>query len=175
MDLSRLPRSRILEEHVFRFTKPKFSSPDQAISGIGGFQASSRYGVEGQHRLFYASFDEVTALHEAFRKGRFSNLPKRCLLPLVLLSLKVTNLEVIDLTLSEVQRVTGISEDTLVADWNLTEKSPTQEIGIAAFEQGVMGLIVPSAAQPGSKNLVIFPELLESPNQVICTSVVSWT
>ena len=39
-------------------------------------------------------------------------------------------------------------------------ESITQAIGRIAHSEGLQGLLVPSAAVPGEKNLVVFPDLL---------------
>jgi hypothetical protein len=70
---------------------------------------------------------------------------------------------VLDLTLSEVQKLMSITAASMVMgshDLNPIE-SITQAIGRLAFSEGYEGLLVPSAARLGHKNIVVFPARLK--------------
>lgn len=175
MNFSALPRIHLPEAYVYRFTRPEFSGPTAAVSGEGGMKAPGRYSRPGIARVLYASFDERTAFEESLRLAQFLNIPIHRMPPLVWLSLKVARLDVIDLTDPEVSEALGVSPGELISDWRNTDPSSTQEIGVSASQSGVMALITPSAAAPARRNLVIFPENLQHPDQVECVTPVSWT
>ncbi|HVS18142.1 MAG TPA: RES family NAD+ phosphorylase [Planctomycetota bacterium] len=76
-----------------------------------------------------------------------------------------TSFDALDLTAAEVVEAHALDLDALAADpWWRTQgagrDSLTQAVARAAFEAGLEGLIVPSAAVAGALNLAVFPDRL---------------
>lgn len=85
----------------------------------------------------------------------------RALGPFVLASVAVDLQRVLDLTDQAVlHRLDLPPEDLVGPDW-----APTQELGRLARQAGFEGLLVPSAAAPGT-NLVLFPDRLDPASSV---------
>ncbi|GIU84517.1 MAG: hypothetical protein KatS3mg008_1292 [Acidimicrobiales bacterium] len=72
------------------------------------------------------------------------------------MKIEVTHLEVIDF---DNARSFGISPDELVGD----DWKPCQDLARRLREEGVPGLVVPSAALPGTRNIVLFGPRVASP------------
>lgn len=75
---------------------------------------------------------------------------------------------VLDLTDSEVLRKTAIAASSLTG----SDLTATRRIAAEAREQGYEALLVPSAAAPESKNLVIFLDRVPAPPIVLSSKPV---
>lgn len=87
-------------------------------------------------------------------------------MPRVFVAIEMKLKRVVDLRESNVRQRLHVSNDTMTSiDWRKEVKAGhlpvTQAIGQAAFEAGVEGLIVPSAAQSDGFNVLAFPKNLK--------------
>ena len=131
----------------------------------GSLGAGGRYNVPGEFGALYASLEPETAATEIAR-----GLKRRGVDPRSypegdwwVYRVEVSLESVLDLTNSETLRELGVTEEQLTGDSLLI----TREIARQARGLGFQGLLVPSAARKGAKNLVIFADrLTESPRVV---------
>jgi RES domain-containing protein len=82
-------------------------------------------------------------------------------MPRTFVALEVVLSEVLDLTVGENRRLLGVSKKKMTdADWRAEMCNGivpiTNQIAQAAFDTGLEGLLVPSAATSGATNLVCF-------------------
>lgn len=129
---------------------------DRALSTEGSVLYGGRYNPKDAFGALYCSEKPATCIAEV-RKATAG----RTLSAFVLVSVTVELQRVLDLTDHAVLQRLGLrSEDLIAPDW-----APTQELGRLAREAGFEGLLVPSAAAPGT-NLVLFPDYLASASSV---------
>ena len=115
----------------------------------------------GLFRTVYLSLEMSTAVEEFLAQNRRLGLPDAQSLPLVITASRAVVPRLLDLTLGKVRSILRVSEARMVSEpHGLGPESITQAIGRIAHSEGLQGLLVPSAAVPGEKNLVVFPELL---------------
>jgi hypothetical protein len=102
-------------------------------------------------------------LAEAFASYRLYGLPVELALPRTFVAVTTTVNGVVDLCDAGIRRSLALSRAALLeVDWRIEGEqgrlSPSQIVGKAAYEAGLEGLIVPSAADPvHGRNLVLFP------------------
>ena len=137
-----------------------------ALSSIGSLQKGGRYNLPQAFEALYLAEDPITALLEveAISKAgtqlRFFVKP-----PLVVLSLYYQISTILDLTNPDNQSALGTNLQELTGNWLLMsmrgEAAPTQTLGEAAYSlQSIEALKVPSARDPNTYNLVVFPDRL---------------
>lgn len=93
-------------------------------------------------------------------------LPVESAMPRVLVAVSANLRRVLDLADGAVQTTIGVSRRRLVSEpWRQIratgEEALTQAIGRIGHDRGLEGLLVPSAARPGGKNLIVFPANLD--------------
>jgi RES domain-containing protein len=153
-----------LSATVFRFINPKFSKPEDVVSGGGGLVANGRWHCKGNFRISYTSLSPETALAESLAHVRYYNLPEKSALPKVLVSLSADLKNVLLLTDGKLRQKLKFSEAAMkTTDWRADNRrgaeSLTQAWGWAIQQAGFDGLLVPSAAGSG-QNLLIYQENL---------------
>lgn len=144
-----LPRS-FLSLTVFRVVREGLDP----LATTGSLKAGGRFNPPNEFGALYTSLDAKTAAQdvarglrarsidpEQFPEGTWWNY-----------ELEVKLETVLDLTDQDVLQKSGISENSLTG----SDLNATRQIGAEARERGYEALIVPSAAVPSSKNLVIF-------------------
>jgi RES domain-containing protein len=109
----------------------------------------------------YGSFTPETAMAETLAYSRYFGLPPQAAMPRTFVAVSVRLACVFDLTIGEHRRLLRVSERRMLeTDWReelRQGKTPlTHEVAQAAFNAGFEGLIVPSAAAPRGRNLVVF-------------------
>lgn len=131
---------------------------------VGRFNAGTPESPSFQ--ILYLAEDFVSALFEVGAllgdRDRPINNPRLRTVPL-LLSLQVILHHVADLTDQTQQRLIGTTEQELTGLWNRYDvgDAPTQRLGKVLFDRpDLEGFLAPSAAQPGARNLIVFPEKL---------------
>ena len=150
---------------AYRTVGPKYSRPDEIISGVGAKLGGGRWNPVGAFNAVYAATTPETATAETFAHNRHYGIPDYEALPRVMVALDARPGRVLDLTAAPVRRAMGLSVTRLLGeDWRREQDrgraALTQAAGRAGFEAGFDGLLVPSHAARGGVNLVILPERL---------------
>lgn len=145
---------------LFRSTVPKYANTLDLLTGEGSRCAGGRWNPVGIATL-YGSMSPEAAMAEALAHIRYYGLPAHSVMPRTFVAVKVELAQVLDLTDGKIRQSLGVSKNHMVrADWRADMQSSrvpvTQSLGQAAFEAGLEGLLVPSAAATGEANLVCF-------------------
>jgi len=144
-----LPRTA-LSITVFRVVRAGLDP--QATTG--SLKAGGRFNPPNEFGALYTSVDPRTAAQEVARGLRTRGIdpdqfPEGAWW---VYELEVRLKSVLDLTAPDVLQKSGISESSLTG----SDVNATRRIAAEAREQGYQALLVPSAAAPGSRNLVVF-------------------
>lgn len=151
---------------VFRVIHIKYAKT--ALSAIGSFRKGGRYNLAQSFSALYLSADPVTSLLEVeaiVKAGtQIISIPKP---PLVVLSIYYQLISILDLTDFDNQRILGTNLQEITGNWVLMNAqgqiAPTQILGEAAYNlQTIEALKVPSARDPNSYNLIVFPDRLSA-------------
>ena len=159
-----------LQGLAFRLILARYAAT--ALSSIGSLRAGGRYNMRGEFEALYLASSPVTALREvealvATTEGlRGVKGPPR-----ILLSIDYELEAVVDLTQPTAQQLLGSSLAELSAPWRTLNAAgtiaPTQLLGSVVHELAVIeALRVPSARDPSTDNVVIFPDRLRSTSTV---------
>jgi RES domain-containing protein len=137
-----------------------------ALSSIGSIKKGGRYNQKGDFEALYLEESPITALQEV----NIIKLTDAALFsvkssPRILLSIEITLHALLDLTDPGVQSELQTSLQELTGSWIAMnaagEVAPTQQLGQTAYDQGAIeALRVPSAQDPRTANLVVFPDRL---------------
>src|SRR5262249_20043603 len=116
-------------------------------------------------RAVYLSLSPETALAESLSHSRRFGLAIRDAMPKTLNAVVAEFSHILDLTSATVRSRLRLSLRRMLEErwWDLEandREAVTQAVGRAAYEIGFEGLLVPSAADPGSLGLVYFPDRL---------------
>jgi RES domain-containing protein len=154
---------------VYRSTSPKYAGRDDLITGAGAKANGGRWNPPGSFHTIYASLDPETALAEALAHFRRFGFPIRSAMPRIFAALQVKLNRVLDLRLGTVRSTLRVSTARLFAEewWKKQERGQealTQAIGRVAWEAGLEGMLVPSAAHRAGSNLIVFPANIHSPS-----------
>lgn len=137
-----------------------------ALSSIGSLRKGGRYNLAQRFSALYLTASPVTALLEVeaiVKAGtQFISLAKP---PLIVLSIYYQLNSILDLTNLDNQIALGTNLQELTGNWLLMNAqgqiAPTQILGETAYNlQNIEALKVPSARDPNTYNLVIFPDRL---------------
>ena len=93
-------------------------------------------------------------------------LPDHKSLPMVMAWIKVKTANLLDVTDADIAAVTNPFLATDKIHWRAIQdrrEAVSQAIGRAIQEVCFSGLIAPSQASPGSRNIIIFPRKLKAP------------
>lgn len=117
----------------------------------------------GSGPAVYASLDPETALAESLTAHRRYNWADRDAMPRTLNAVTCQFQRILNLTMGSVRQRLGVSAERMLQEqwWERQEHDEevlTQAIGRIAWELGLEGLLVPSAARRGGLNLVLFPD-----------------
>ena len=130
------------------------------LATTGSFKAGGRFNPPNELGALYTSLDGTTAVKEVAR-----GLRQRGVDPdqfpegtWWVYERKLELKSVLDLTDPVVLQKIGIPPSSLTG----SDLTTTREIAAAARERGYEGLLVPSAAVPGSKNVAIFTDKLSA-------------
>ena len=163
--VQRLP-TQPLEGVAFRLILARYAAT--ALSSIGSLRTGGRYNVRGRFEALYLASSPVTALREVealveTAEGlRGVKGPPR-----ILLSVDYRLQTVVDLTNAAMHEALGTTVNELCAPWrplNATgQVAPTQLLGEVIHDDGrIEALRVPSARDPLTDNLVVFPDRLRA-------------
>jgi len=167
------------EGGLFRFINPLFSRASNIIDGTGALHAAGRWNLTGVARLSYTSTEPHTALAEALAHVRYYQLPISKALPRVLVALRLNAMRVLDLRDGNIRRGLILSESTITRlDWRAQNQNGseavTQAWGGAFAKAGFEAVIVPSAADRGGANVLVFTENLQPGSHFKVESEVKW-
>jgi RES domain-containing protein len=145
----------------YRCTEPQFA--EQIVSGLGSQLHGARWTPKNSFPTVYLCDSVEAALQEYLARARRMRLPDHKSLPMVMAWVKVKAANLLDTTDDEVAEVVN---PLLTADkihWRAIQdrrEAVSQAIGRAIHEVCFSGLIAPSQALPGTRNIVIFPKKL---------------
>lgn len=152
---------------LFRFVDPRFTSAAQIASGEGARHAAGRWHPPGGTMLLsYTALRHETALAETLAHSRYFALPVSTALPRVLVSLNLSAGRVLDPREGPLRRRLRLSLKTIChCDWRRDnqrgEEAGTQAWGVVFEAAGFEAVIVPSGAERGGVNALVFPANLQ--------------
>jgi RES domain-containing protein len=156
-------RARAWAGIVYRSSSVPYANRDDLLTGEGSRQHATRWCRAQVCRIVYASLDVRTAIDEGIAHYRYYGHADAEGLPRVLAAAQVSLQRVLDLTQNATRRALGVTKEQLVGeDWRACnqrgEEALPQAIGRLAWDSVWWeGLLVPSAANPGGINLLVFP------------------
>jgi RES domain-containing protein len=120
----------------------------------------------------YASLEIATATEEALAHHRYFGFPEETALPRVMVAIRTNLQRVLNLADPKPRRSLGVNRGRLVGeDWRALNtrgrEALTQAVGRLAWEAGWEGLLVPSSADAGGVNLVVFPGNVVPPDSYL--------
>ena len=137
--------SRRFEGTVYRICVAVFGN--SLLSMRGALECGGRYNIRNYFGCLYASLDAQSARLEM---KRYFTVPPQ--LGFVEAAVPLRLSRVVDLSSELLLRKAGVHQRDLVD----SSYAITQEFGLRAWQAGVEGLLVPSAADPHGKNLAVF-------------------
>jgi RES domain-containing protein len=142
------------------------------LNGVGSLRNGVRWTPPGSFATVYAADSPETALAEVLNHYRYYGLPLSASMPRTFVAIEVGLGFLLDLTTGPIRRRLGVSLRRMVEeDWRREQsegrEALTQAIGRSAFESGYEGLIVPSAARRGAKNLLVFPDRVRASSRLV--------
>ena len=179
--LGALGRSKdvTFDGELFRFVNPAYSTSADIVNGMGAQYAAGRWNLAGPIRLSYTATAPMTALGEALSNVRYYHLPEAKAMPRVVVALQLKARRVLDLRDGKVRNMLRLSEKTIrMLDWRAENQSGkeavTQAWGHAFSAAGFEAVIVPSAADGGGANLLVFPQNLQPGSLFEVKDEVKW-
>lgn len=152
-----------LEQTFYRVIHAKYATT--ALSAVGSYRFGGRYNPAGTFEVLYLADNPVTALEEVEAllrtDGDLSGIKGP---PRIVLSVECTLQHVIRLDEAVLQAL-NLTLDDVTAPWRESlrrgQTPVTHEVGRISFERGdVEALLVPSAKNPVTQNLAVFPDSL---------------
>jgi RES domain-containing protein len=151
---------------LIRIVGITYANTDDLVSGVGSLKHGGRYNPKGGFRAVYGSleFDTATAELLAHHRRQGRPDPDADVFPIAAVSLEAEVERLLDLTDVTVRRAMKVSLKDLRGEWQDTQdfgrEALTQAIGRLARAAGFQGLLAPSAARPGGRNVVLFLDRL---------------
>lgn len=139
------------------------------LSVTGSQKAGGRYNIAGEGAL-YASFTPVTASSEVARGLKLRGVDPRSFPPETwwVYEIEVSMETVLDLTNPATLARLGVTEEHLAGE----DLAIPRAVATHARQMGCQGLIVPSAARTGERNLVVFIDRLTEPLRVVSSESI---
>src|SRR5947208_591744 len=165
-------KGKPLSAVCYRCTEPQFAG--QIISGLGSQLHGARWTPKNSFPTVYLCETVETALQEYLARARRMRLPDHKSLPMVMAWIKVKTANLLDTTDDEVAAVVNPFLATDKIHWRAIQdrrEAVSQAIGRAIQEVCFSGLIAPSQASPGSRNIIIFPKKLKAPEMLSASSL----
>ncbi len=155
---------------AYRSCTPEYATEMDLVTGDGSKLHGARWNPKGIAVVYAASSPE-TAMAESLAHNRYFGIPVQDAMPRTFVAISVKLKRLIDLRQSSVRQRLHVSMDgILTVDWRKEVKAGhlpiTQAIGQAAFDVGLEGLIVPSAADLEGFNVLVFPENLKKISEI---------
>ena len=151
----------------YRCTQPQFA--DQIVSGLGSALHGARWTPRDSFPTVYLCDTVEAALQEFLARARRLKLPDHKSLPMVMAWVKVKAVNLLDTTDPEITAIINPLLETDKIHWRAIQdrrEAVSQAIGRAIKEVCFSGLIAPSQALPGRKNIVVFPQKLTAPESL---------
>jgi RES domain-containing protein len=145
---------------VYRICPARYAG--NLVSMRGSLLHGARYNIRGYFGALYVSLTRETARREM---ERYFTVPPAGGFVEASIALRLTR--VVDLTNRKLLRKAGVEWDRLIE----AGFRATQELGVRAWETGIEALLVPSAAHPEERNLVVFLDNQHPPWRVEVTKV----
>jgi RES domain-containing protein len=143
---------------AYRVATYEWASEHNFLDGVGSRKYGARWNPPGLFKTVYMSCDPETALAEGLARNRRHGLPDGEGLPLVVIGVRIAPLRLLDLSSADVKKRISVSDNELLI--TAYDESPietvSQAIGRLGRTEGYDGLLVPSAARLGARNLVVF-------------------
>ena len=160
---SLLPLAVPFDEICFRSVRPKYANEHGVLSPAGSLMGGGRYNRVDTFGALYLSCDPHTCLEECIRTMENTSYQIADLLPRTTVGIAVRLDRVLNLTDDGILNRLNITQaDLLRPGWRAVQRSGreafTQRLGRLAREAGFQALLVPSAAQRGGKNLIVFTD-----------------
>ncbi len=154
-------KGRSFSAVCYRCTDPQFA--EQIVSGLGSQLYGARWTPKNSFPTVYLCEMVEAALQEYLARARRMKLPDHKSLPMVMAWVKVKAANLLDTTDDEIATVINpfLARDKI--HWRSIQdrrEAVSQAIGRAIKEVCFSGLIAPSQALPGSRNIIIFPQKL---------------
>lgn len=145
----------------YRCTEPQFAG--QIVSGLGSQLHGARWTPKNSFSTVYLCESVEAALQEYLARGRRMRIPDYRSLPIVMAWVKIKTTNLLDTTDAQIAAVINplLGKDRI--HWRAIQdrrEAVSQAVGRALKEICFSGLIAPSQALPGGKNIVIFQEKL---------------
>jgi RES domain-containing protein len=158
------PLARRWEGEFYRCCKVRYARSADLASGAGSLLRGGRWNAPGLARVVYGSTTPEASVAESLSALRRAGVAPAAAAPFVIAAVWAS-FDALDLTTAEALEALTLDADALARDpWWTSQwagrESLTQALGRAAFETGLEGLLVPSAAVPGVVNLAVFPDRL---------------
>ncbi len=154
----------------YRSVEPKWAHPDNLITGKGSLEHGSRWMRSGQHRVVYGASSAQIALKESMGAFRYFGVKKPRQNPRLLVQIDTSFSRIANLTSIEDHLSWPSKDDLLNEDWSkINERgyeTLSQALGRALVECGFEGLICNSAQDRRGRNIVWFPQFLDSGSRV---------
>jgi RES domain-containing protein len=155
----------------YRSSTPKYANETDLVTGEGSKLHGGRWNPIGIS-MVYLSLTPETAMAETLANNRYFGIPIEDAMPRTFVAVKATLQVVLDLRDGPIRQRLQVSEQRLLTvDWRKEVRAGrepiTQMIGRAAYEVGLDGLVVPSAADPRDHNLLMFPGNMTLPSQIL--------
>jgi RES domain-containing protein len=156
-------KGRTFSAVCYRCTEPQFA--DQIVSGLGSQLHGARWTPKNSFPTVYLCETVEAALQEYLARGRRMKISDHKSLPMVMAWVKVKVSNLLDTTGAE---IAGILNPLLATDkihWRAIQdrrEAVSQAMGRAIMDVCFSGLIAPSQALPGGRNIVIFPRKFTS-------------
>jgi RES domain-containing protein len=140
------------------------------LATTGSLKAGGRFNPPNEFGALYTSLDAKTAAQEVARGLRARGIDPEQFPEGAwwVYEVEVKLDSVLDLTDPVVLERSGISAGSLTG----SDVNATRGIAAEARERGYEALLVPSAAAPGSKNLVVFLDRAPAPPNVISSKPI---
>lgn len=154
-------KTRSFSGVCYRCTEPQFA--DQIVSGLGSQLHGARWTPKNSFPTVYLCETVEAALQEYLARARRLKLPDHKSLPMVMAWVKVKAANLLDTTDAEIAAVVNPLLATDKIHWRAIQdrrEAVSQAIGRAIKEVCFSGLIAPSQAMPGGRNIIIFPQKL---------------
>ena len=147
---------------VYRSCAPQFAAEADFLSGEGGRRHGGRWNPVGVAAV-YACLTPETAMAETLSYARYHALPAASMMPRVFQAIDVALERVVDLSARPALTRCGTTAEAIrTYDWRAESEAGrvpvTQRFGADCRDAGFQGVLAPSAAAPGGRVLVWFPE-----------------
>ncbi len=150
---------------VYRSASPRYANKDDLLTGLGSKGVGGRWNPPRSFPAVYLSLDPHTALDEVLAHFLHYGFPIESAMPRVTVAVRVVLGRVLDLNDGSVRSILRVSRQRMLREpWRGEQaagrEALTQALGRLAYDSGLEGLLVPSAARKAGANLILFPDNL---------------